>query len=430
MLNDMSRDALIARERTLADRFASLKDTSLALDLTRGKPSPEQLALSDPIDNMVAGDFRADDGTDARNYGGLTGLPEARQLGAELLGVRADNVIAGGNSSLTLMYQYLLHAWLHGPLGPQTAWRHESGSLKFLCVVPGYERHFTIAESLGFELINVGLTADGPDMDRVESLVADDPRIKGIWCVPKHSNPTGHTYSDDVVERFAQLAKRAGPNFRIMWDNAYAVHDLDDNPPVLANVMERCRAAGTADSVILFTSTSKVTRAGSGVSFLAASAANLAPFVTSLGVQTIGPDKLNQLRHVRFLKDAGGIRTLMRRHATIVRPKFERVIQHLADGLTPDGIGSWTTPRGGYFLSFEAPTGLATTIVRLVAEAGVKLTPAGATFPYGRDPHDTNIRLAPTYPTLDEIDQAMPVFIAAVALATVRQRLKSTVAPG
>jgi len=429
MLNDTSRDVLLARERALAHRFAYLKDTNLALDLTRGKPSPEQLALSDRIDDMVAGNFRVCDGTDARNYGGLTGVPEARHLGAELLGVRADDVIAGGNSSLTLMYQYLLHAWLHGPLGPQTAWRHESGPLKFLCVVPGYERHFTIVESLGFELINVGLTPDGPDMDRVESLVADDPRIKGIWCVPKHSNPTGHTYSDDVVERFAQLAKRASPNFRIMWDNAYAVHDLDDNPPVLANVMERCRSAGTADSVILFTSTSKMTRAGSGISFLAASAANLAPFITSLSVQTIGPDKLNQLRHVRFLKDSGGIRGHMSRHAAIVRPKFERVIQHLNDSLTPDGIGSWTTPRGGYFLSFEAPAGLATTIVSLVSEAGLKLTPAGATFPYGRDPLDTNIRLAPTYPTLDEIDQAMPVFTTAVTLATVRQRLKSTAAP-
>ena len=429
MLNDMSRDALVARERTLAARYAALKDAGLALDLTRGRPSPEQLTLSDPIEQMVAGDFRADDGTDARNYGGLTGLPEARQLGAELLGVRADDVVAGGNSSLTLMYQYVLHAWLHGPLGPETAWRREPGPLKFLCIVPGYDRHFTIAESLGFELINVGLTPDGPDMDQVESLVADDPHIKGIWCVPKHSNPTGHTYSDDVVERFAQLAKRASPNFRIMWDNAYAVHDLDDDPPVLANVMERCRAAGTADSVILFTSTSKVTRAGAGVAFLAASAANLATFATSLGVQTIGPDKLNQLRHVRFLKDAGGIRALMRRHATIVRPKFDLVLQHLTDGLAVDGTGSWTTPRGGYFLSFEAPAGLATAIVRLSGDAGVKLTPASATFPYGRDPHDTNIRLAPTFPTLAEIDQAMPVFMTAVALAAVRQRLESTPAP-
>lgn len=425
MFDGLSHETLVARERTLSVEFEALKGAGLALNLTRGKPSPEQLALSDPLDAAVAGDYHSEDGTDVRNYGGLLGIPEARRLGAELLGVGPEAVIAGGNASLTFMYQYVLHAWLNGALGPETAWRLEPGPLKFLCVVPGYDRHFTITESLGFELINVRIGDGGPDMDEVEALVADDPRIKGIWCVPKYSNPTGHVYSDEVVERLARLARRAGPGFRILWDNAYVVHDLDDEPPVLANLMERCRAAGTEDSAIMFASTSKITRAGSGVAFMAASAANLASFTKHLGAQTIGPDKLNQLRHVRFLRDAGGIRAHMRRQAASVRPKFERVLRHLDDGLAADGLGSWSRPRGGYFLSFETPSGLAAEVVRLAGEAGVKLTPAGATFPYGRDPNDSNIRIAPTYPSLDELDRALPVFVTAVALAAARQRLRS-----
>ena len=425
MFDGLTREALAGRERELAARFEAQKDAGLALDLTRGKPGPEQVALSDGLEDALGGDYRLDDGTDARNYGGLTGIPEARKLGAELLGLRPEEVIAGGNSSLTLMYEYVLNAWLHGPLGPETAWRRETGSLKFLCVVPGYDRHFRITESLGFELVNVRIADDGPDMNGIEALVAADPAIKGIWCVPKYSNPTGHVYSDEVVERFAHLARRAGPNFRILWDNAYAVHDLDDDPPGLANVMDRCRAAGTADSVVLFASTSKITRAGAGVSFLGASPANLAAFTRHLGVQTIGPDKINQLRHVRFLRDAGGIRALMQRHAAIVRPKFDLVRRHLEEALGAEGIGAWTNPRGGYFLSFETPPGLASRVVALAAEAGVKLTPAGATFPYGRDPDDTNIRIAPTYPSLEEIDRAMPVFVGAVALAAVRRRLET-----
>lgn len=424
MFDGLDHESLLARERALSAEFESLKGAGLALDLTRGKPSPEQIALSDGLDEALDGDYRLADGSDARNYGGLLGIPEARRLGAELLGVRPEEVLAGGNASLTFMYQYVLHAWLHGPLGPETAWRREPGRLKFLCVVPGYDRHFTITESLGFELINVPIGDGGPDMDRIESLVADDPRIKGVWCVPKYSNPTGHVYSDEVVERFAHLARRAGPNFRILWDNAYAVHDFDDDPPVLANLMDRCRAAGTMDSVVLFGSTSKITRAGAGVAFLGASAANLASFTKQLAVQTIGPDKVNQLRHVRFLRDGAGIRAHMRRQAAIVRPKFEQVLRHLDAGLAADGLGSWSRPRGGYFLSFEAPDGLAAEIVRLAGEAGVKLTPAGATFPHGRDPRDSNIRLAPTCPSVGEIDRAMPVFVTAVALAAARRRLQ------
>ena len=420
-LDQLTKDDLVTRERELATRLANLKTADLHLDLTRGKPSPEQVALSNELDGIIDGDYVLEDGTDVRNYGGLVGIQDARRLGAELLGVREDEVIAGGNASLTLMYQYVSSAWLYGPLGPDTAWRNEAGRLKFLCVVPGYDRHFTITEELGFELVNVAMTGDGPDMNEVERLVSQDPLIKGIWCVPKHSNPTGHTYSDAVVQRFARLATIAGPNFRIMWDNAYAVHDLYDDAPAVANLMERCRAEGTVDSVVMFASTNKITRAGGGIAFMAASPGNLTHFKKRLGAQTIGPDKLSQLRHVRFLKDLAGIRAHMRRHAEIVRPKFECVLRYLDQRL--DGIGRWTRPQGGYFLSFDAPRGTATEIVRLAGEAGVRLTPAGSTFPYKRDPDDANIRLAPTYPSLDEIEEAMPVFVTSVKLAAVRQRL-------
>ena len=425
MFDGLIRKSLIELERKSSERFALLKQAGLSLDLTRGKPSPEQMALSDPLEAQWSGDYYLADGTDVRNYGGLTGIQKARQLGAELLGVSPSEVIAGGNSSLTLMYQYLLNAWLNGPVGPGTAWRDETGPLKFICLVPGYDRHFTIVENLGFELINVNIEADGPDMSRIEELVTEDPRIKGIWCVPKYSNPTGHVYSDEIVERFAQLGRRAGANFRIMWDNAYAVHDFDEEPPKLTNLMDCCRAAGTADSVVMFTSTSKITRAGAGMSFVAASAANLEAFKAHLSVQTIGPDKINQLRHIQFLKNSAGVRDLMRKHASIVRPKFDRVLHHLQVGLSPHKIATWSTPRGGYFISFNAPLGSATTIVKLAGDAGLKLTPAGATFPGGRDPDDSNIRLAPTYPSLEELDRAMPVFVEAVTLSAVRQQLQS-----
>jgi aspartate/methionine/tyrosine aminotransferase len=421
-IDDLTNEGLERRERELAARYEQHKTAGLGLDLTRGKPSPEQIALSDGLDQPVeSGGYILNDGTDVRNYGGLTGIPEARRLGAALLGVPEETVLAGGNASLTFMYQYLAAACHDGPLGAGTAWRDEPGPLKFLCVVPGYDRHFTITQDLGFELVSVPIRGDGPDMDEIERLVAGDPAIKGIWCVPRYSNPTGEIYSDEVVGRFARLGAIAGPNFRIMWDNAYAVHDLYDDAPPLANLMDLCRAAETSDSVVMFASTSKITRAGAGISFIASSADNLTHVKRRLAVQTIGPDKVNQLRHVRFLKDLAGIKTLMRRHAEIVRPKFERVLQHLDAELK--GLASWTRPRGGYFLSLDAPKGTATEIVRLAAEAGVKLTPAGATFPYNRDPNDANIRLAPTFSSLEEIDQAMPVFVTAVALAAIRQRL-------
>lgn len=411
---------LVAQERELAAKYATHVGAGLQLDLTRGKPSPAQVTLSDGLDLALGGRYTSG-GVDVRNYGGLDGIGEARQLGAELLGVRENEILAGGNASLTLMYQYLSNALHHGALGPDTAWIHEPGPLKFLCVVPGYDRHFLMTERLGFEPVAVDMAEDGPDMDEVERLVAADPSIKGIWCVPKYQNPTGHTFSDSVVARFARLGKIAGPGFRIMWDNAYAVHDLYPEPDSLANLMDACREEGTADSAVIFGSTSKITRAGAGISFMAASPDNLGHFKRHLGVQTIGPDKVNQLAHVRFLKDLQGVHAHMRRHAELLRPKFEAVLRHLDDGLV--GIATWTRPRGGYFVSVNVPNGAASEAVRLSGEAGVKLTPAGATYPGGRDPNDSNIRLAPTYPELDELNQAMPVVVTSIKLAAVRRQL-------
>ena len=416
----MNDNDLTARERDLAAEYDTHLAAGLQLDLTRGKPSPAQVALSDGLDLALDGRYESA-GVDVRNYGGLDGIGEARRLGAALLGVREDEVLAGGNGSLTLMYQYLSCALHHGALGPDTAWKREPAPLKFLCIVPGFDRHFRITEDLGFKPVIVPMAEDGPDMDEVERLVGSDPSIKSIWCVPKYQNPTGYTFSDSVVARFAHLGKIAGPGFRIMWDNAYAVHDVYPEPESLANLMDACRKEGTIDSVVIFGSTSKITRAGAGISFLAASPDNLKHFKRRLGVQTIGPDKVNQLAHVRFLKDLEGVKAHMRRHAELVRPKFEAVLAHLDDGLV--GIATWTRPRGGYFISLNAPDGVAREAVRLSGEAGVKLTPAGATYPGGHDPNDSNIRLAPTYPGIEELNRAIPVVVTSIKLAAVRRQL-------
>ncbi len=307
--------------------------------------------------------------------------------------------------------------------GAGSAWATGGAPVKFLAPVPGYDRHFSVCEHLGIDMIPVAMNDDGPDMDQVESLVKADPAIKGIWCVPRFSNPTGCVYSDQVVERMAGLGKLAGPNFRVFWDNAYAVHTLHDGAPELANLMDHCRRAGTEDSVFLFGSTSKITFAGAGVAFIGSSPANLKALQHHLGFSTIGPDKVNQMRHVRFLKDMDTIREHMRGHAAIMRPRFEAVLDRLDSDLAGTGMGEWTRPQGGYFIAFDARPGLAREIVRLAGEAGVKLTPAGATFPYGNDPEDRNIRLAPTFPSVEEIEQAMEVFVVCVKLASVRQAL-------
>lgn len=411
---------LQTQERELAARYAEIQARRLDLDLTRGKPSSDQLDLSDEMDGILAGQLHAG-GTDLRNYGGLDGLADAKAIGALLLDVPADNVLVGGNSSLTLMYHYLLHAHVFGVRGRDSAWHRDR--TKFLCPAPGYDRHFAICEELGIDMIAVPMTDDGPDMDRVEELVKSDPQIKGIWCVPKYSNPTGCVYSAETVDRIAALGRLAGPDFRVMYDNAYAVHDVTDNPPVLANLLEACRRHGTEDAAVQFASTSKMTFAGAGVAFMAASQANLAAFKRHLAVVTIGPDKLNQQRHVQFLKDATGIRALMRRHAALIKPKFDCVLETLRNELGNRDMGQWSEPQGGYFISFYAKPGLATEIIRLAGAAGVKLTPAGAAYPYGKDPDDSHIRLAPTYPNLAEVQQAMEVFTLCVQLATLRQRL-------
>ncbi len=397
-------------------------DAGLSLDLTRGKPSVEQLELSASLDGILAGDYAASDGSETRGYGGPDGLPEARALGGELLGLEPGCVRVGGNSSLTLMYLYLMHAVHHGPGAGGGPWRQVPGGVRFLCPVPGYDRHFSACEDLGIEMIPVPLTGKGPDMDRVESRIAEDAGIRGIWCVPRYSNPTGETYSDETVERIAGLARRAPAGFQVMWDNAYAVHDLGAPEP-LADIMPLARELGTEDSVVFFGSTSKITFAGAGLAFVGGSDATLASFGERLARITIGPDKVNQLRHVRLLENLDGIRKHMERHREVLAPKFACVQQRLAERLGDLEQTRWTEPRGGYFVSFDTEPGLAREVVRLAAEAGVKLTPAGAAFPYGKDPDDRNIRLAPSFPPLADVDHAMQVFVTCVLLASVRKRL-------
>ena len=421
-LENASQAELQSWEKKLAAKYQQYKDAALKLDLTRGKPGNAQLDLADAMEDLPKNKMILENGTDLRNYGGLDGIPAARKLGGEMLGLPESEVICGDHSSLSLMYLYMLHAYYHGSQGAETAWVKES-EVKFLAIVPGYDRHFSICEELGIRLINVNMLDDGPDMDKVEELLSNDPQIKGMWCVPKYSNPTGCIYSDKVVERIAAVGKIAGPNFRVMWDNAYGVHDLQENPQQLANVMDYCRKYGTEDNLILTASTSKITIAGGGISFLGASGKNLEHFRKRLAVMSIGPNKLNQQRHLLFLKNIEAVRSHMQKHAEILRPKFEMVQKHLESGLAGKAMGNWCKPEGGYFVSFDANPGLAKEIIRLSGEAGVKLTPAGATFPYGQDPEDANIRLAPTFPSVDDLDQAMQVFVTCVQLAAVRQRM-------
>ncbi|MBB1089450.1 aminotransferase class I/II-fold pyridoxal phosphate-dependent enzyme [Lysobacter sp. SG-8] len=420
-LDDATPDQLQALEARLAADHQAFVDRGLALDLTRGKPSAEQLTLSDALDGILQGDYRAGDGTDTRNYGGLDGLPEARRLGAALMGVDAGDVLVGGNSSLTLMYQAMLVAHRFGLAGPDSAWSRQ-GTVKVLCPVPGYDRHFTVCEQLGIEMVTVDMTAGGPDMDRVEALLAADPSIKAMWCVPKYSNPTGVVYSDATVERIAGLGRIAGEGFRVFWDNAYAVHDLRGFRP-LASISEACARQGTQDSVLQFGSTSKITHAGSGVAFMAASALNLGGFKRFLNACTIGPDKVNQLRTVRLLPDRDALMAHMQRHAEVLAPRFKVVLDTLDAHFADSDLGRWERPDGGYFVSFDTRPGVASAAVALAAAAGVKLTPAGATFPHGHDPLDRNIRIAPSVPTLPELEVAMQVFVTCVKLASVRAAL-------
>ncbi|HAN27800.1 MAG TPA: aminotransferase [Haliea salexigens] len=406
----------------LHEHYDALAAKNLNLDLTRGKPSAAQVALSDALDGILDGNYRAADGSDARNYGGLEGLPEARALFAEVLGAAPEETLVGGNSSLTLMYQVMDFALREGLRGAESAWGNRA-QVKFLCPVPGYDRHFSVCEYLGIEMIPVRLLDSGPDMDQIEALVAADADIKGIWCVPRFSNPTGCVYSADTVERLARLPQVASANFIVMWDNAYAVHTLQDDAPALESITAHARELGTMDGIFQFGSTSKITFAGAGVAFVGSSERNLAAFRAHLAFQTIGPDKVNQLRHVRFLKDSDTLSAHMSRHAALLKPRFDAVLGTLERELADSGMGSWTTPQGGYFVSFDALPGLASEIVALAGNVGVKLTPAGATFPYGKDPDNRNIRLSPSFPAQDDVQASVDVFVLCVKIASIKQRL-------
>jgi len=415
-------DQLNTWESELEAQYDDIRSKALNLDLTRGKPSAEQLTLSDSLDGILFGNYLSRSGVDVRNYGGLDGIAEARNLGADLLEVPAENILAGGNSSLTLMHQVMTVAHHFGLHGEESAWK-KTTRVKFICPVPGYDRHYGICKHLGIDMITVPMNTEGPDMDAVESLIDNDPSIRGLWCVPKYSNPSGVIYSDEVVNRIARLGRSAHRDFRVFWDNAYAVHDFDENPAKLANIFAACQREDSTDSVLQFASTSKITFAGAGVSFFGASKSNLEGFKKSLGFMTIGPDKINQLRHANFFAKPGSLKAHMQKHAKIIKPRFESVIKHLDNAFTNNDLGNWATPRGGYFISFDTRPGLAKTVVQLAGEAGVKLTPAGATYPYGKDPQDRNIRIAPTVPSIAQVDEAMEVFVLCVKLASVRQAI-------
>lgn len=394
----------------------TLEGADLSLDLTRAKPAADQLDLSDNLDGILKGGYRAEDGTDVRNYGILRGIPEARTLGARFLDVDPDEVMAGGNSSLTIMF-FVLDAAMNSHL-MGARWR-DSGPVKALCPVPGYDRHFTVADAVGMELVSVPITDDGPDMDIVEDLVANDSAVRCIWCVPKYSNPTGCIYSSETVHRLAALPRIAKQPFLVLWDNAYAMHDFDFPPEPLTPILPLAKEAGTADSIAMFASTSKVTFSGSGIAFLGGSRNFLGTMEARLSTYMIGPDKVNQLRHVRFL--SGRLEQHMRAHAELTRPKFEAVQRGLERGLGGTDLATWTKPAGGYFVSVDTVPGLAKDVVSLAAHLGVALTPAGATFPHGKDPQDRNIRLAPTFATLDEIQAGMDVITLCIRLAAARR---------
>ena len=411
-------DAQIAR---LEADVEELRARGLVLDMARGKPSPEQVDLSRPmLDALTSDSSLADGGVDAGNYGCPDGLPSARALMADILGISAKNVVLGGSSSLNIMSDVVLHGWVKGVRGyePQ-ALQATRGTLKFLCPSPGYDRHFAVSANAGFEDVPVPMGPDGPDMDEVERLVEGDASVKGMWCVPKYSNPTGITYSDETVRRIAAL-KPAAPDFRVFWDNAYVVHDLTDTPDELLEIFGAVAGAGNDDLVYEFASTSKVTFPGSGIACVAASDGDLEDLRAWFGVERVCSDKLSQLMHARWLPDAAAVRAHMAEQARVLRPRFELVEKKLADGLGELGCATWSHPHGGYFVSFDGPEGSAKAIVSLAAELGVKMTGAGATWPYGNDPHDTNIRIAPSYPSLEDLGAALDVFVACVKLVSAR----------
>ena len=420
---EMTKDEQKAELELLKKEYRKFQDMDLSLDMSRGKPCREQLDLSmgmmDALNSQV--DLSCEDGTDCRNYGVLTGIHEAKVLIGDMMENSPENIIIYGNSSLNVMYDTVSRAYTHGILG-NTPWC-KLDKVKFLCPVPGYDRHFAITQYFGIEMIPVPMSPEGPDMDMVEKLVAEDEAIKGIWCVPKYSNPQGYSYSDETVRRFARL-KPAARDFRIFWDNAYGIHHLyDDDQDYLIEILAECKRAGNPDLVYKFASTSKITFPGSGIAALATSPNNLEDIMNQLKNQTIGHDKVNQLRHVRFFKDIHGMVEHMRKHADNIRPKFEAVEEIFDRELAGLGVGEWTKPKGGYFISFDALPGCAREIVSKAKKAGVTMTGAGATWPYGKDPQDSNIRVAPTLPPLEDLKTAAELFCLCVKIVSLEKLL-------
>ncbi len=423
--HEMSRQELLEEQAALELQFNEIKKKKLKLDMSRGKPSYSQLELSNEMMDVLDSHsyFNDETGTDCRNYGILAGIPEAKRLMGEMSEVGPDDMIIFGNSSLNIMFDTVSRSFTHGVCGA-TPW-HKLDRVKFLCPVPGYDRHFRITEYFGIEMINIPMSETGPDMDLVEQYVQSDPAVKGIWCTPKYSNPQGYSYSDETVRHFAALTP-AAEDFRIYWDNAYSIHHLYEDPEeqdVILEILEECRKAGHPDIVFKFISTSKVTFPGSGIAALAASKRNLEDIRKHMAVQTIGHDKMNQLRHVRFFGNLANMQQHMHRHAEILRPKFEAVEETFERELGGLEIGEWTKPKGGYFISFDSLDGCAKAIVAKCAEAGVKLTEAGATYPYGKDPRDRNIRIAPSFPEPQELQRAAAIFVLSTKLVSIQKYL-------
>jgi len=422
---EMTQEELLKEKVALEKEYEEVKKKGLKLDMSRGKPAAAQLDISMEMMDVLNSktNLKGEEGVDCRNYGILDGIKEAKQLLADMMEVEPEKIIIYGNSSLNVMYDTVSRAMTHGVLG-STPWA-KLDKVKFLCPVPGYDRHFAITEYFGIEMINVPMTSEGPDMDVVEKLVKEDEAIKGIWCVPKYSNPQGITFSDECVRRFARLDP-AAKDFRIYWDNAYCIHHLyDENQDHLIELLAECEKAGKPDMVYKFCSTSKISFPGSGVAAIVASEANLSEIRKQLTIQTIGHDKVNQLRHVRYFKDLAGMEEHMKKQATILRPKFEAVLETLEEELGGKGVGSWIAPKGGYFISFEALDGCAKKIVAMCKDAGVVMTNAGATYPYGVDPHDSNIRIAPSFPTPEELTITAKLFVLCVKLVSVNKILES-----
>ncbi len=405
--------------------YDAFKAQGLKLDMSRGKPGADQLDITMPMLDVLnsSSDMKSIDGTDTRNYGFLTGIPEAKQLFAEMLGVSPEEIIVGGNASLSLMFDSVSRAMTHGVLGSEKPWG-KLDKVKFLCPAPGYDRHFGICECFGIEMITVPMTPTGPDMDMVEKLVSEDESIKGIWCVPMYSNPDGITYSDETVKRFANLSPKA-KDFRIFWDNAYCVHHLTDDPDTLLNIFDEAKKVGKEDMIFEFASTSKISFPGAGVAVMAASKANIAQISKILGMQYISYDKVNQLRHVRYFKNLDGIKAKMQEHKKLIAPKFNIVLEALDKELGELGILSWHKPKGGYFISVYTLDGCAKKVVAYCKDGGVNLTGAGATYPYKKDPSDSNIRIAPTYPSIDELKKAVELFCISVKLASAEKLLET-----